>query len=101
MEYQAAVALAHARAAPALSLLRACVISFVQLATLEAEFGRRDRAGQVKWGEDGLPEDRDSRRLKANIISLQKVLLHDERESDLLTAREDAFLRQAISNYGR
>ena len=95
------MALAHARVAPALSLLRAWIFKLVQLATLEAEFGRRDRAGQVKWGEDGLPEDRDSRRLKANIISLQKVLLHDERESDLLTAREDAFLRQAISNYGR
>ena len=95
------VALPRAREAPAVSLLPAWVFTFVQLATLEAEFGRRDRAGQVKWGEDGLPEDRDSRRLKANIISLQKVLLHDERESDLLTAREDAFLRQAISNYGR
>ena len=73
----------------------------LQLATLEAEFDRRDRAGLVKWGENGLPEDHDSRRLKGNINNLQKVLLHDERESDMLVAREDAFLRQAIANYGR
>ena len=55
----------------------------------------------MKWGENGLPEDHDSRRMKGNINNLQKVLLHDERESDTLTARESAFLRQAISNYGR
>lgn len=73
----------------------------MQAAALQAEWERRDRAGQVKRGANNVPEDQDSRRLLGNIRNLEKLLQHDEEESRSLMAREAAFLQQAIDNYGR
>lgn len=72
-----------------------------QAAVLQAEWERRDRAGQVKRGANNVPEDQDSRRLLGHIRNLEKLLQHDEEESRSLMAREAAFLQQAIDNYGR
>lgn len=65
------------------------------------ELDRRDRAGQVKRAANGALEDPDSRRLQGHINQLKRLLQHDEEETSSLVARESAFLRQAVDNYGR
>ncbi len=65
------------------------------------EFDRRDRAGLVKRGHGGVLDDKESRALWGHVMQLERLLHHDEEEASSLVAREAAFLRQAIDNYGR